>query len=177
MPKYTNYSVSITGAIMTGYSSVPKEDKTPLSISDNSTAANAARAGVIDVLSGNGDPTSGAQFWDGTDFLAWGLNSPNGTPQNKFEEYSVIFIDVLTFNDYEDAQKGRWGNTVRYGKNRYNIPADVFNINENPQNWGTYRGSVTGTTFGFYFTTGHTGNSLILNATGTAGESVFWRVD
>lgn len=161
--------------LMSGYSSVPKKQKVALSITNNTDNAKAARAGVIDVLSGGADPTNGAQFWDGTDFLAWGLKSPNGTPQNKFEEYSHIFIDVMIFNDFEKAQKERWGSSVKYGKKRYDIPAAVFDITKNPKNWSSFQESQTGTTFGFNYDTGSSGN--VLSATGTAGESVFWRVD
>lgn len=89
---------------MSGYSSVPKPKKTPLSTSDNSTTAKAARAGVINVMSGGTDHTGGATLWDGTDFLAWGLNSPNGTPQNKFEEYHTITIPQNIYNDFLNSR-------------------------------------------------------------------------
>ncbi|MBK9327726.1 MAG: hypothetical protein IPM95_00135 [Sphingobacteriales bacterium] len=63
-----------------------------------------ARAGVIDVVNGGTDPTGGATFWDGTDFLAWGLNSPNGTPHNKFEEFSSIKIDLYHYISFAYKQ-------------------------------------------------------------------------
>lgn len=155
------------------YSSVPRSEKVPLPTSNNTTTAKAARAGVIDVLLGNPDPTFGSRYWDGTDLIAWGLNSPNGTPQNKFEEYSLLFIDEATFNKYLAAQRAKWGASVRYSGTRYTIPAAVFDITQNPGNWGTYANSPNGRTYGFLYNTGVTGEPALL-ATGSYGESVFW---
>lgn len=61
---------------MTNYSTVQNSEKTELPDTDQSVAANAAKAAVRNVVDGGVDPTGGARFWDGTDFLVWGLNSP-----------------------------------------------------------------------------------------------------
>ncbi|AWM15206.1 hypothetical protein DI487_15960 [Flavobacterium sediminis] len=55
----------------TTYSSVSSADKVALSEKNTSTNKGARRA-VFDVLNGGSDPTNGAQYWDGVDFLAWG---------------------------------------------------------------------------------------------------------
>jgi hypothetical protein len=70
----TNSNSLLFKKLNSGYSSV--DDKSALSISNNSDDSKRARAVVIYVLSGGDDPKGGARFWDGTDFLAWGLNSP-----------------------------------------------------------------------------------------------------
>ncbi len=153
--------------LMSGYSSV--EDKTGLATTNRSFVANASRASVMHVLLGGSDPTNGAQFWDGTDFLAWGLNSPNGTPHNKFEEYSQITIGRHIYTNYLSAQQSNWGATARYGNKRYNLPADVFRGNANWKTDGKY--SVY-----FQYNTGVRRRPQ-LTATGTAGRSIFWRID
>lgn len=95
--------------LLSGYSSVSKANKkNGLSTSDNSNKANAVRAGVIDAIMNKADPTCGAQFWDGTDFLAWGLSSPDGTPQNKFEEYNTITISKSIYNDFLKSQQSKY---------------------------------------------------------------------
>ena len=157
--------ISLYKKLMSGYSSVPKSKKTPLSTSDNSITAKAARAGVINVMSGGADPTGGATLWDGTDFLAWGLNSPDGTPQNKFEEYHTITIPRNIYNDFLDSQLSQYPKgTVKYYGKKYTIPASVFTDKTNWQ-----RGS-------FSYSWSNASKSLYnLKATGTAGHSIFWR--
>jgi RHS repeat-associated protein len=118
---------SLYGLLMSSFSSV--SNKTGLSTRDDSLRANAARAAVIDVLSGGADPTGGARRWDGTDFLAWGER------HNKFKEYGSILIREDIFNNY---LKSQGGNSARYGGRRYALPADVFNRNKNPNNWGNW---------------------------------------
>jgi RHS repeat-associated protein len=146
--------------LMSTYSSVG--DKSPLGTSDNTSDAQRARSAVIDVLSGGLDPTCGSKFWDGTDFLAWGLKSPNGTPHNKFEEYSNINISKDVYSSYLKAQQGKYGSSVRYGASgKFNIPAGVF---LNKDNW------INGS---FNFKTGKKGKSLI--STGSFGGSIFWK--
>ena len=158
---------SLYKKLMSGYSSVPKSKKTPLSTSDNSTTAKAARAGVINVMSGETDPTGGATLWDGTDFLAWGLNSPNGTPQNKFEEYHTITIPQNIYNDFLNSQLSQYPKrTVKYYGKKYTIPASVFTDKTNWQN-----GSFS------YSWPKASGSSRNLKATGTAGHSIFWRTE
>jgi RHS repeat-associated protein len=149
--------------LMSGYSSVPSKDKTPLDNMSNTAKSKHARAGVIDALLGNSDPTGGATFWDGTDFIAWGLNSPNGTPQNKFEEYSSISISSEIFTSFKGAQLAKYtSGKAPYGGVFYSIPAEVFT---NPLNW---------TSGNFFYNTG-LNRTRKLEATGTAGNSIFWK--
>jgi RHS repeat-associated protein len=162
-------STSLYEKLMSGYSCV--SDKSALSDNVNTADANSARAAVIDVLSGGVDPTGGATFWDGTDFLVWGLNSPYGNAHAKFRQYSSIEIGIDTYVKYENAQKELYGNSVKYGGKKYSIPASVFNNSENwyiststnPQNWWGF----------FHYDTGVKGNSLI--STGSVGRSIFWK--
>ena len=156
---------SLYGLLMSGFSSVG--NKTGLSTKDGSLRANAARAGVINVLSGGADPTGGAQYWDGTDFIAWGLNAPDGEPHNKFKEHESIVIREDVFNAYLSSQ----GSYYPYRGRRYVIPADVFNRNKNPNNWGGWnRNGIPESGFVYGRRTGRG----ILYATGTAGKSIFW---
>jgi RHS repeat-associated protein len=155
---------SLYSKLMSGYSSVGKADKTALSITNNSTTAKYARAGVIDVMSGGADPTGGATLWDGTDFLAWGLNSPNGTPQNKFEEYKSISISGDIYSSFLSSQLGKYtSGKVKYSGTYYNLPADVFTDKANWNKEGN-----------FFFNTGEK-QTYGLKATGTAGRSIFWK--
>ena len=159
---------TMLGLLLTGYSSVSKADKQKgISTSDGSRKANAARAGVIDALTSKFDPTDGAQFWDGTDFLAWGLSSPDGSPQNKFEEYHTVVISQKIYNDFLKNQQSRYpkGSVNYYGK-KYIIPAAVFT---NTNNWKNG-----------YFTYSWpkvAGAHSNLKATGTAGHSIFWKIE
>lgn len=153
---------SLYDVLQTGFSSAP-DKTTGLATTNTSVQANASRAGVIDVLTGGADPTGGARRWDGTDFLAWGLNSPNGTPHNKFEEFTTIDIPGATYTTYLNAQRARWGNTVNYGTRRYNIPAAVFT---NAANW---------TNGNFHYVTGARNATQGLTATGARGHTIFWR--
>ena len=159
---------TMLGLLLTGYSSVSKADKQKgISTSDGSRKANAARAGVIDALTSKFDPTDGAQFWDGTDFLAWGLSSPDGSPQNKFEEYHTVVISQKIYNDFLKNQQSRYpkGSVNYYGK-KYIIPAAVFT---NTNNWKN--GYFT------YSWPKAAGAHSNLKATGTAGHSIFWKIE
>ncbi len=162
--------VSMYDKLMSGFSSV--SIKATLSVNDNRSSARNARKGVMSVLNGDADPTGGALFWDGVDFLAWGLISPNGTPQNKFEEYSSIHISIGIYNKFESALKSRYGNQVRFRPVYYNIPACVFNIQANPQNW-THCNRPGPSAYGFYYSTGVRGRGT--TATGSVGYSIFWK--
>ena len=70
------------------FSTTPSTARTPLATTDNSTKANNARYAIIDVISGNPDPTGGAVLWDGDDFLKKGLT------HNKFKEYTKVTISA-----------------------------------------------------------------------------------
>jgi RHS repeat-associated protein len=152
---------SLYGLLMSGYSAVG--NKTGLSPRNDSLRANAARAGVIDVLSGGADPTGGAQYWDGTDFLAW------GEKQNKFSEYDSILIREDVFNSYLNSQGS---NSARYNGRQYPLPADVFNRNKNPNNWGNW--TLDGKPESGFVYRPKPKQRGILYATGTAGKSIFW---
>jgi hypothetical protein len=155
---------SLYQKLMSSYSSVSKSKKTELSTSNTNKIANFARAGVISVFVGNADPTGGARFWDGTDFLAWGLKSPDGTPQNKFEEYKSISISDIIYNNYLNSNLSTYksGKVVYYGTS-YSIPADVFLDNANWKNGNYFYKTGAKRTFG-------------IEATGAAGRSIFWKI-
>ena len=59
-----------------------------------SSTRTTARAGIIDALQSDIDPTHGATLWDGTDFAAKGLSHP------KFRQYNKITIPDNIRKDY-----------------------------------------------------------------------------
>lgn len=154
--------MSLYKLLMSGYSAVKKKNKTPLASSNKSSNANSARAAVINVLTGGKDPTGGAVLWDGTDFLAWGINHP------KFSQYKSIIISANIYNTYfrNSIAKYLSGITYRIDNERktYQLPADVF---IDPQNWN-------GNTFK-YETEVKTTKSI--EATGVVGLSIFWKIN
>lgn len=155
---------SLLGKLNTAYSSVPKINKVPLKDSDLSLEANYARDAVEDVYKG-GDPTEGARFWDGTDFLAWGLHSPDGTPQNKFEEYKSITIPKNIYDVFLAKQLEKYSqHKVKYGTKIFDLPATVFTAPANRKPNGD-----------FYYLTNARNATRHLVATGTAGRSIFWK--
>ncbi|WP_258525696.1 type VI secretion system tip protein TssI/VgrG [Vibrio tarriae] len=159
----TKKGKSLYQILMTSYSSVPKSEKVPLPYSKEDLTSNFARKAVASVYL-EPDPTNGATLWDGTDFIAWGLNSPNGTPQNKFEEYYRITIDSSTYQSFLSAQLLKYkGGKVKYYGKYYDIPSMVF---KEPKNWASGN---------FVYDTGYLRRKMIL-ATGTRGRSIFWRV-
>lgn len=162
-----------------GYSSV--NNKTNLLDSNTSAEANLARRAVIYVLEGNKDITDGAEFWDGTDFIAWGLETtPQGVKSHaKFRQYKFIEIPSNIYNAY----KSNYSSSIRYsedghtstithtpaeththkdGKIHYKIPAEVFKNNLTSKGDFQYDTDVS-TTYG-------------LTATLSAGESIFWKL-
>jgi hypothetical protein len=156
-------NVSLYQKLMTTYSSVNKSKKTPLNIENKSKKAQLARKAVLDVVSGGKDPTGGATFWDGTDFIAWGLNSPDGTPQNKFEEYKSISIPKNIYNEYLNATLKKYSSgKVIYSQKSYDIPADVFKEETNWSSDDFFYNTKLKKTFG-------------IKATGTVGRSIFWK--
>lgn len=89
-----------------GYSSVPHKIELADSKIDN--RSNLARKAVISVLLGENDITNGAEFWDGTDFLAWGTNenkydSATKIGHNKFREFKFIEIPRNVYDKYLSA--------------------------------------------------------------------------
>lgn len=167
---------SLYSLLMSNYSTVPNSEKTELPDSDRSVTAEAARAAVRNVVDGGADPTGGARFWDGTDFLAWGLNSPNSTPHNKFEEYSSISISAPVFNIYLTSNRDRYGESVRYGRRRYSLPADVFDDSANwyPKDLPPLPPNMNRSIGFFLYLTNLGGSGLA--ATGSYGLSIFWKL-
>jgi RHS repeat-associated protein len=169
----TNSNTSLYKKLMSGYSSAPDKVKVPMKTSDDSPEAKAARHGVIDVLLGGEDPTGGASLWDGTDFIAWGLNSPYGDkPHAKFRQYKSVYISGDIYQDYMMASLKKYpSGKVRYSGKYYNIPADVFSDRNHItsllfSNW-TESGD-------FYYNTGYNRRQGI-EATGAKGHSIFWK--
>lgn len=154
--------MSLYGKLDTGYSSVDKANKTQLATSSNGSTSLWARAAAIDVYLGGKDPTGGATLWDGTDFLAWGLKSPNGTPHNKFEEYNKITIAKDIYNNYLKAQTSVYGSQVKYKGVKYNLPAGVFS---DKANWETGN---------FVYNTGAKKPKSLVS-TGSKGQTIFWK--
>lgn len=155
--------IDIYSLLMSGYSSVPSTFKREVWKHDTTLGVCNARAAVIDVALGNPDPTDGATFWDGTDFLAWGLKSPNGTPQNKFEEYSFIEINLDVFFKYLYAHQLRYPREiVKYRGREFKFPQDVF-LN------GDYWNNDI-----FHYKT-RANEPVGIVATVTAGLSIFWK--
>ena len=71
------------------------------------------RKALFYVLKGEDDLTNGAEFWDGTDFLAWGnseTNPYNKLGQNKFDEYKFIEIPKDVYDTFLSAN----GTSTRY---------------------------------------------------------------
>ena len=162
-----------------GYSSVT--NKTSLLDSTKTAEANLARRAVIYVLEEHDDITDGAESWDGTDFIDWGLETtPKGIKKHaKFRQYKFIEIPSTIYNSYKSNHSSR----IRYsedghtsnmphnpaeththndGKIYYKIPAEVFKNNLTSTGDFQYDTNVS-TTYG-------------LTATLSAGESIFWKL-
>ncbi|RWS50671.1 hypothetical protein CKA56_03825 [Arcobacter venerupis] len=156
--------------LMTGYSSVSSTEKIPLPDINDDSRSNFARKGILDIYITNNDPTNGATKWDGTDFLAWGLNSPyGGKPQAKFREFSKITIESSIYEDYKSAQLVKYAQgRVRYSRVYYTIPDNVFT---NPNNW------ETGNFEYITYAKDRNGNLITIKlvATGTKGNTIFWK--
>lgn len=159
---------SLHSLLMSTYSTMPKDQKTPLPDTPADGKAEnpkygLARKGLLQVFLNQKDPTNGATHWDGTDFLAWGLKSPYGKSHAKFREYKKITIPKAIYQKYLDGTLQKYPNAkVRYSGTYYAIPASVFN---DKKNW---------TTGDFVYNTGAK-SSQTLTATATAGHTIFWR--
>lgn len=97
--------------LSTGYSSVPSKILMNETLKD--IKSKLTRQALIYVLQGKDDLTKGAEFWDGTDFLAWGnseTNPYNKLGQNKFDEYKFIEIPKDVYDDFLAAN----GTSSRY---------------------------------------------------------------
>lgn len=115
---YTSYNRAINTSVKwkkilsTGYSSVP--NKIELATSSKDEKSKLTRKALFYVLKGENDLTKGAEFWDGTDFLAWGnseTNPSNKLGQNKFDEYKFIEIPKDIYDSFVAAN----GSSTRYG--------------------------------------------------------------
>ncbi len=125
---------------------------------------------ALNAVLGGIDFSNGATKWDGIDFLAWGLNSPNGTPHNKFEEYKAIYIEAGIYRNFKNSIINSEGKSVRYGGKSYSLPASVFN---DISNWKMP--SLSAPWCGFMYSTGvKTSNSL--DASAAYGNTIFWKV-
>ena len=107
--------------LASGYSSVPNKKELP---DNNDNKSKLARYAVLDVCFGVKDITDGAEFWDGTDFLAWGnseTNPYNKLGQNKFDEYKFIEIPKAIYDGFVAAN----GTSARYkDKGNHNESTD-----------------------------------------------------
>jgi hypothetical protein len=176
--------------LASSYSSVPDKKELP---DKNDEKSKLTRQAELDVLKGEEDLTKGAEFWDGTDFLAWGnseQNPYNKLGQNKFDEYKFVEIPKDIYDDFLAGQgtksttygdsgnhdlkkdhgthehikvKGKGKNAVEKAKLKYSIPAADF---EDQQYW---------TSGNFYYETGAKAKKGI-SATITAGKSIFWKI-
>jgi hypothetical protein len=93
------------------YSSV--DGKQELLETSDSEKSKLTRKALFYVLNGEVDLTNGAEFWDGTDFLAWGNseNNPyNKVGSNKFDEYKFIEIPKDVYDSYLSSN----GSSTRY---------------------------------------------------------------
>lgn len=158
------------------YSTTPDAAHDPYDKNQHSASRNSARAAIIDALVSSVDPTGGCVLWDGTDFLAWGLEGPadkNGhrRAHAKFREYKTISIDQKTFDRYCEGQFKKYpkGFTTYLNQNtrkreRFNIPASVF---RNPNNWGSN---------GFSYSYSKAAKrAFSLRAQNAFGGTVFWK--
>ena len=131
------------------YSTTPTEAKNPLSINNNSSSANFARAGMISVLSGGADPTGGSVLWDGLDFLKRGSSHP------KFGGYNYLSIN---------------GDMLRGFISR----AEQGCISVNP-NWSQNSIFNSGNSW-WWSSEGNSKSNFNLHAIGSIGVTIFWGI-
>ncbi|MCX2961154.1 hypothetical protein [Rodentibacter caecimuris] len=158
---------SIYKLLISGYSSVSKDKKIEMRMVVKEKESLDSRKGLILALLNEEDPTNGAEFWDGTDFLAWGLKNPSGRSHAKFRQYTKITISKPLFDKYVMEQKSVYkSGKVKYSGNYFVIPATVFT---DPTNWKN--GS-------FVYITGvnKPPSEGQLEASVVAGHTIFWRV-
>lgn len=98
--KYNRGIKTFNQLIKTGYSSASAKDKGKLLLTNKiSYLANSARYAMIDVLLGNPDPTDGAYFWDGLDFISNYGGKTTVLQHPKFKQYISIEIPRQTINE------------------------------------------------------------------------------
>jgi len=111
-----------------------------------SSTRTTARAGIIDALQSDIDPTHGATLWDGTDFATKGLSHP------KFRQYNKITIPDNIRKDYVYRNESY----LQRIKSKMRV-SPVFERN------------------GIFIHDGKSTAKFSLIATGTFGRTIFWR--
>jgi len=181
--------------LMTGYSSVDIEDKkTQLSDTAIDTLSRYSRKGVIDALlrdidTSKADPTDGARFWDGVDFLAWGIDtelkadSSSKTGHNKFDEYDFIKIKKSFYDEFVTKIKQKYPNGSPY-KSLHNAKTDKgTHLHKETKRGSRAIYAIPASDFSRkeYWTTGDfyyknkTKQATGIIATQVAGYSIFWK--
>ena len=110
-----------------------------------SSTRTTARAGIIDALQSDIDPTHGATLWDGTDFATKGLSHP------KFRQYNKITIPDNIRKDYVYRNESY----LQRIKSKMQV-SPVFERN------------------GIFIHDGKSTAKFSLMATGTFGRTIFW---
>ena len=110
-----------------------------------SSTRTTARAGIIDALQSDIDPTHGATLWDGTDFATKGLSHP------KFRQYNKITIPDNIRKDYVYRNESY----LQRIKSKMRV-STVFERN------------------GIFIHDGKSTAKFSLIATGTFGRTIFW---
>ena len=110
-----------------------------------SSTRTTARAGIIDALQSDIDPTHGATLWDGTDFATKGLSHP------KFRQYNKITIPDNIKKDYVYRNESY----LQRIKSKMRV-SPVFERN------------------GIFIHDGKSTAKFSLIATGTFGRTIFW---
>ena len=155
------------------YSSVSSTvQNTPLATTDNSSTANYARAGVINVLMGGADPTGGAVLWDGTNFLTKGVD------HNKFKEAVSITMTGSHFSAYQTGV----GNYMPKLTTHLSLSLSNVYLPANapdgpvyiPQAGLTFRNDY-GWMGGNFYAKGK-GKYFHYSTTGGQGASLFWKI-
>lgn len=181
--------------LMTSYSSVKSSDKqTPLADNAIDLVSKYSRKGVIDALlrdidNSKTDPTDGARFWDGVDFLAWGIDtelkadSSSKTGHNKFDDYDYVKIKKQLYDQFVTKIKQKYPNGAPYGSS-HDLKADKGSHIHKQTSRGT-RAVYTIPSSDFnrkeYWTSGdfHYKNKVKkskgITATQVAGYSIFWK--
>ena len=111
-----------------------------------SSTRTTARAGIIDALQSDIDPTHGATLWDGTDFATKGLSHP------KFRQYNKITIPDNIRKDYVYRNESY----LQRIKSKMQV-SPVFERN------------------GIFIHDGKSTAKFSLIVTGTFGRTIFWR--
>ncbi|WP_123875904.1 type VI secretion system tube protein TssD [Flavobacterium araucananum] len=190
--KYKN--TNMLARLMTTYSSVELEDKKrPLSDDAKDNISQYSRKGVIDALlreiNISTDLTDGARFWDGVDFLAWGIeielkadsNTKNG--HNKFGEYDYVKIEKKLYGRFVLNVQEKYPNGVSY-KSSHDIENDKGDHTHKESKKGNkaiYKIPAADFLDETYWTTGDffyknkNKRASGLVATKVAGYSIFWK--